>query len=82
MTVVIYSKEQYLPVAENPSCLHATLASLVSHPSSHTVPHVLFIQISTRPSSKVFPSTSLIAPSVHPMMIFKHNKQKTTESLS
>ena len=38
-----------------PSCLHATLASSMFHPSSHTVPHVLFKNISTRPYVNVCP---------------------------
>ena len=41
---------QPIPVDTNPSCLHATLASEVLQESSHTVPHALLLQISTRPS--------------------------------
>ena len=39
----------HVPIGENPSCLHATRASKVLHESSHTVPHALLLQISTRP---------------------------------
>ena len=39
-----------IPIGENPSCLHTTLASEVLQESSHAVPHVLLLQISTRPS--------------------------------
>ena len=48
---------------ENPSCLHATPASLASHESSHTVPHWLLRQTSTRPWEELDPDpASLIAP--------------------
>lgn len=55
-----------LPALENPSCLHATFASRVSHPNSQIVDHILSTQISTRPSSGVFPSASLTSPREHP----------------
>lgn len=50
---------------ENPSCLQATFASTALQWSSHTVPHCLFKQTSTRPwyDSDVKPE-SLIEPSV------------------
>ena len=51
-----------------PSCLHTTLASLVDHPSSETVPQVSLKQTSTRPSltPTVLPllATSLTSPSL------------------
>ncbi len=51
-----------LPIAENPSCLHTTVASGADQKSSHTVPHVMFMQISTRPSRMEAPPTRRIAP--------------------
>ena len=53
---------QYIPVEENPSCLQATCASVVPHESSHTVPHWLLLQTSTRPSRAFVPPTSLMSP--------------------
>jgi len=47
-----------LPVSTlYPSCLHTTLASLLSHRSSHTVPHTPLIQISTLPALFTGPPT-------------------------
>ena len=40
-----------------PSCLHTTLASLLSQPLSHTVPHTPLMQISTLPALSSGPST-------------------------
>ena len=54
-----------IPSDENPSCLHATLASDVSQKLSHTVPHALLLQISTRPSEQFVPPRSLMSPLVH-----------------
>ena len=51
-----------VPVGENPSCLQATLASGVPQASSHTVPHVLLLQISTLPSPRFLPPRSRISP--------------------
>ena len=45
----------YVPVEAKPSCLQTTLASLLSQKSSHTVPHALLLQISTRPLEFVDP---------------------------
>jgi len=42
-------KVHLLLYLENPSCLHATFASTALQRSSHTVPHCLFKQTSTRP---------------------------------
>ena len=39
-----------VPILVNPSCLQTTPASVSSHIWSHTVPHSLLRQISTRPS--------------------------------
>jgi hypothetical protein len=39
----------YIPCGENPSCLHATLASMMSQDSSHIVVHDRSIHSSTRP---------------------------------
>lgn len=66
----------YVPEAENPSCLHTTLALKWSHPSSHTVPHALFLQNSTRPSSTVLPPVRRISPSTQPDTKYKKNTWK------
>ena len=60
--VLMYKNFKYLLVVMNPSCLHTTLASLLSHPSSHTVPHSLLIQISTLPSKGLKPPDNLTSP--------------------
>ena len=44
-----------------PSCLQATIASLKSQESSHTVPHCPWKHTSTRPSKLVLPSTNRIS---------------------
>ena len=44
-----------------PSCLHTTVASLVSQSSLHTVPHCLWKHTSTRPSKLFLPPTSRIS---------------------
>ena len=44
-----------------PSCLHTTLASLISQSSSHTVPHCPRKHTSTRPSKLFLPPTSRIS---------------------
>ena len=62
-----------VPVSLNPSCLHATLASLVDQKSSQTVPQLLLLQISTRPSRLFAPSLSLMAPCVQAVSINKIN---------
>ena len=53
-------------IVENPSCLHTTLASGVPQKSSHTVPHVLALQISTRPSFGPLPPTNRRSPEAQP----------------
>jgi len=50
------------PNLENPSCLQATLASLVDHKPSQTVPHVSFQHSSTRPCLGTSVPTSLRSP--------------------
>ena len=62
ITVATLYTNRYLPVGENPSCLQATLASGVPQASSHTVPHVLLLQISTLPSPRFLPPRSRISP--------------------
>ena len=57
-------KHAFLPSRANPSCAQTTLASRPPQPSSHTVPHVRLMQISTRPSSVVDPLSSRMSPSV------------------
>ena len=47
-----------------PSCLQATLASLKSQESSHTVPHCPRKHTSTRPSKSLLPPTSRISVSL------------------
>jgi len=55
-----------LPVEANPSCLQTTLASVLSQKSSHTVPHALLLQISTRPLEFVAPvPRRRMSPFVH-----------------
>lgn len=54
-----------IPMFENPSCLQTTEASLLSHKSSHTVPHNPPKQISTLPSYTLAPSTNRTSPSKH-----------------
>ena len=51
---------------EKPSCLHTTLASGGPQRSSHTVPQVLPMQNSTRPSLAELPPISLTSPFAHP----------------
>lgn len=53
-----------LSALANPSCLHTTVAALMSNRSSHTVPHSPLTKISTRPRSDHFGSglTSLTFP--------------------
>lgn len=48
------------------SCLQTTVASFTSHISSHTVPQLLFRQISTRPSLLVVPPANRRALLAHP----------------
>ncbi len=50
-----------IPLAENPSCLHTTVASAAPQKSSHTVPQMLLLQISTRPVMLLAPPCSLRA---------------------
>ena len=45
------------PLALYPSCLHTTLASLLSQKSSHTVPHTPLMQTSTLPALFTGPLT-------------------------
>ena len=45
-----------------PVCLQTTTASLLSQESSHTVPYIPLIHISTLPSELVDPLTSRISP--------------------
>ena len=52
-------------LAEYPSALHTTAASLLSQKSSHTVPHLPPTHTSTLPSSEVCPSTSCKLPWTH-----------------
>ena len=59
----------YWPAVPYPSCLQTTLASAVDQESSHTVPHTLFRQISTLPSSWFWPPTSLRSPSRHVLLL-------------
>ena len=51
-------------VVEYSNCLHTTWASFVLQPSSHTVPQVPLLQISTLPSLETLPSTSLTLPCI------------------
>lgn len=51
------------PYAENPSCRHTTLASLLSQKLSQTVPHRPFTQISILPDLVICEPLSCNAPS-------------------
>jgi len=51
-----------LLIPEKPSCLQTTVASVLSHPSWHTVPQVWPVQTSTRPSLGPEPPITLISP--------------------
>lgn len=55
-------RKSFLPSLENPSCLQTTFASVRPQPSSHTVPHSLLLQTSTRPSNTSLPPASLTSP--------------------
>ena len=52
------------PWLEYPNCRHTTVASSVPQESSQTVPHSLFMQISTLPSFGMLPPTSRSWPVV------------------
>ena len=52
------------PWVEYPSCRQATVASAFPQESPHTVPHTLFMQISTLPSFAMLPPASLSWPFV------------------
>ena len=52
------------PLVEYPSCRHTTVASVLPQESSHTVPHSLFMQISTLPSLAMLPPASRSWPVV------------------
>ena len=54
-----------VPYFENPSCLHATVASCIDQLLSQIVPHVFFTQTCKVPSLLEEPPTNLISPSVH-----------------
>ena len=55
----------FWPRMEYPSCRHTTVASILLHESSHTVPHtLLLIQISTLPSFGMLPPSSCSWPVV------------------
>ena len=55
---------KHIPTGLCPNCLQTTEASILSHPSSQTVPHALLMHTSTLPSPATFPLRSRIAPSV------------------
>ena len=52
-------------IPDSPSCLHTVVASLISHPSSHTVPQKLSRQTSTLPLWLLVPLASLSSPFWH-----------------
>ena len=63
-----------LPVSTlNPSCLHTTLASLLSHPLSHTVPHNPLMQISTLPALSTGPPARRSVPLVQDWIAMETN---------
>ena len=53
-----------IPVEANPNCLQITKAVVVVQPSSQTVPQVLLMHTSTRPSYMFDPPTNRRAPLV------------------
>ena len=55
-----YYSHSNSPSVSNPSCLHTTLLSKMSHRSSQTVPKLLFLQTSTLPSTKLYSSWQLL----------------------
>ena len=57
-------KEIVRPWVGYPSCRHTTVASELPQESSHTVPHSLFMQISTLPSFALLPPASRSWPVV------------------
>ena len=61
----IRKSESVSPWVEYPSCRHTTEASILLQPSSHTVPHTLFIHISTLPSFGTLPPTNRRGALVH-----------------
>ena len=66
-----------LPDPENPSCRQATLASIVAHPSSHTVPQSPLRHTSTLPC-ELEPPLSLMSPCEHPsstMDVYQYKPQ-------
>ena len=73
-----------LPVVGKPSCLQTTSASLISHESSHTVPHTPLEHSSTRPSIGVVPPTSLKSPVAQgaPDTESKQNGSKATTGIN
>lgn len=74
-----FNVQSLIPESLKPSCLHATLASLVDQESSQTVPQTLLLQTSTRPSRLFAPSLSLIAPCVQAI---RELKSKELTSIS
>ena len=70
-----------LPSVEYPSCLQTTLASGTFHRSSHTVPYVLLIQISTLPSVTFVPFTNNTSPLKHAEMNKEENSSYSTPAL-
>ena len=58
--------QTYVHWVGSPNCLHTTLASLLSQPLSHTVPHSPFWHISTLPSFGLAPPTNwTVSSSMH-----------------
>ena len=66
----------------NPSCLHTTLASLVSQLPLHTVPHTPLMQISTLPSLEDRPPTSRRAPLLQSWVAVHSNNIKHGSSIA
>lgn len=66
---------------EKPSCLHTTLASGMPHSSSQTVPQVLPMQSSTRPSLVLLPPTSLRSPWTQPWHLIPASSRWTQLSM-
>lgn len=62
--IIIYGLYVNTPCGENPSCLHTTLASLLSQKASQMVPHVPLVHTSILPDLAMLEPLSWTAPSM------------------
>lgn len=61
----------FLHFGLKPSCLQATIASLTSQESLHTVPHCFWKHTSTRPSKLLLPPTNLISVLLQAVVVWQ-----------